>query len=90
MSFDLPEEQKLLRTTARDGLEDRPPSARAFGPRIAGAHERGALREEEAEMGRLGAVIPESCGGASFAFDGDPGRAGGGRRPAVRRDAREP
>ena len=28
-------------------------------------------------MGRLGAVIPESCGGAGFAFDGDPGRAGG-------------
>ena len=66
MNFDFSEEQKLLRTIARDYLEDRAPLGLARSVLESQAPMSGELWEGAAEMGWLGAVIPESCGGAGF------------------------
>ena len=66
MNFDFSEEQKLLQKTARDYLEEHCPleSARAV-LEGSGTHSE-ALGKGVAEMGWLGAAVPESYGGAGF------------------------
>ena len=66
MNFDFSEEQKLLRTTARDCLEDRAPLGLARSVLESGATMSRELWAGAAEMGWLGAVIPERWGGAGF------------------------
>jgi alkylation response protein AidB-like acyl-CoA dehydrogenase len=66
MNFDFSEEQKLLQKTARDYLEEHctlaEPRALLEG---GGTHDQ-ALWKGVAEMGWLGAAVPESYGGAGF------------------------
>ena len=66
MNFDFSEEQKLLRTTARDYLEDRAPLGLARSVLESDATMSRELWAGAAEMGWLGAVIPERWGGAGF------------------------
>ena len=66
MNFDFSEEQKLLRTTARDYLEDRAPLGLARSVLESDATMSRELWAGAAEMGWLGAVIPEGWGGAGF------------------------
>ena len=66
MNFDFSEEQKLLRTTARDYLEDRAPLELARSILETQAPMSRELWEGVAEMGWLGAVIPEAWGGGGF------------------------
>ena len=66
MNFDFSEEQKLLRTTARDYLEDRAPLGLARSVLESDATMSRELWEGAAEMGWLGAAIPEAWGGAGF------------------------
>ena len=66
MNFDFSEEQKLLRTTARDYLENRAPLRLARSVLESDAPMSRELWAEVAEMGWLGAVIPETWGGAGF------------------------
>ena len=66
MNFDFSEEQKLLRTTARDYLEDRAPLGLARSILETQAPMSRELWEGVAEMGWLGAVIPEAWGGGGF------------------------
>ena len=66
MNFDFSEEQKLLRTTARDYLEDRAPLGLARSVLESDATMSRELWEGTAEMGWLGAAIPEAWGGAGF------------------------
>ena len=66
MNFDFSEEQKLLRTTARDYLEDRAPLGLARSVLESETPMSRELWEGAAEMGWLGAVIPEAWGGAGF------------------------
>ena len=66
MNFDFSEEQKLLRTTARDYLEDRAPLRLARSVLESDAPMSRELWAGAAEMGWLGAVIPETWGGAGF------------------------
>ena len=66
MNFDFSEEQKLLRTTARDCLEDRAPLGLARSVLESDAPMSRELWEGAAEMGWLGAVIPEAWGGGGF------------------------
>ncbi len=66
MNFDFSEEQKLLRTTARDYLEDRAPLGLARSILESDATMSRGLWAGAAEMGWLGAVIPERWGGAGF------------------------
>ena len=66
MNFDFSEAQKLLRTTARDYLEDRAPLGLARSVLESDATMSRELWEEAAEMGWLGAAIPETWGGAGF------------------------
>ena len=66
MNFDFSEEQKLLRTTARDYLEDRAPLALARSVLESEAAMSRELWAGAAEMGWLGAVIPEAWGGGGF------------------------
>ena len=66
MNFDFSEEQKLLRSIARDYLDERAPLTLA---RAVLESERPMSRElwaGAAEMGWLGAVIPEAWGGGGF------------------------
>ena len=66
MNFDFSEEQKLLRTTARNYLDDRASLGLArsiLESDRAMSHE---LWAGAAEMGWLGAVIPEAWGGGGF------------------------
>jgi alkylation response protein AidB-like acyl-CoA dehydrogenase len=66
MNFDFSEEQRLLQKTARDYLEEQCTLA---SPRAVlegdGTHDE-ALWKGVAEMGWLGAAVPESYGGAGF------------------------
>ena len=66
MNFDFSEEQKLLRTTARGYLEDRAPLGLARSVLESDAPMSRELWAGAAEMGWLGAVIPEAWGGAGF------------------------
>ena len=66
MNFDFSEEQKLLRTTARDYLEDHAPLGLARSVLESDATMSRELWEGAAEMGWLGAAIPEAWGGAGF------------------------
>ena len=66
MNFDFSEEQKLLRTTARDYLEDRAPLGLARSVLETDATMSRELWAGAAGMGWLGAVIPERWGGAGF------------------------
>lgn len=66
MNFDFSEEQKLLRTTARDYLEDRAPLGLARSVLESDATMSRELWAGAAEMGWLGAAIPERWGGAGF------------------------
>ena len=66
MNFDFSEEQKLLRTTARGYLEDRAPLGLARSVLESDALMSRELWAGAAEMGWLGAVIPERWGGAGF------------------------
>ena len=66
MNFDFSEEQKLLRTTARDYLEDRAPLGLARSVLESRAPMSRELWEGAAELGWLGAAVPEAYGGAGF------------------------
>ena len=66
MNFDFSEEQKLLRTTARDFLEDRAPLGLARSVLESDATMSRELWAGAAEMGWLGTIIPERWGGAGF------------------------
>ena len=66
MNFDFSEEQKILRTTARDYLEDRAPLGLARAVLESEAAMSRELWAGAAEMGWLGAVIPEAWGGGGF------------------------
>ena len=66
MNFDFSEEQKLLQTTARDYLEDRAPLGLARSVLESDASMSRELWMGAAEMGWLGAVIPEAWGGGGF------------------------
>jgi alkylation response protein AidB-like acyl-CoA dehydrogenase len=66
MNFDFSEEQKLLQKTARDYLEDQSPLSVARAVMESDATHSEELWKGVAEMGWLGAAIPESYGGAGF------------------------
>jgi alkylation response protein AidB-like acyl-CoA dehydrogenase len=66
MNFDFSEEQKLLQKTARDYLDEHSPLAAARAVLESGGTHDAELWKGVAEMGWLGAAIPESHGGAGF------------------------
>jgi acyl-CoA dehydrogenase len=66
MNFDFSEEQKLLQQTARDFLKRRAPLDSARAVLEGGLAWDEALWKGVAEMGWLGAAVPESYGGAGF------------------------
>ena len=66
MNFDFSEEQKLLRNTARDFLEARAPLRLARSILESDEPLCRELWAEAAELGWLGAVIPEEWGGAGY------------------------
>ena len=69
MNFDFSEEQKLLRTTARDYLEDHAPLGLARSVLESDAAMSRELWDAAAEMGWLGAALPEAWGGAGFGHE---------------------
>jgi alkylation response protein AidB-like acyl-CoA dehydrogenase len=66
MNFDFSEEQKLLQKTARDYLVEHSPLATARGVLESGGTHDATLWKGVAEMGWLGAAVPEEYGGAGF------------------------
>ena len=66
MNFDFSEEQKLLQKTTRDYLEESCPLDAARAVLEGGGTHSEDLWKGVAEMGYLGAAIPESYGGAGF------------------------
>ena len=66
MNFDFSEEQKLLQKTARDFLTDRSPLSVARAVMESDNVYSEELWKEAAEMGWLGATVPEEHGGAGF------------------------
>jgi alkylation response protein AidB-like acyl-CoA dehydrogenase len=66
MNFDFSEEQKLLQKTARDYLAEHCPLATSRAVLEGGGTHSEALWKGVAEMGWLGAAVPESYGGAGF------------------------
>jgi alkylation response protein AidB-like acyl-CoA dehydrogenase len=66
MNFDFSEEQRLLQKTARDYLEQSCPLANPRAVLESGGTHDEALWKGVAEMGWLGAAVPESYGGAGF------------------------
>ena len=66
MNFDFSEEQKLLQKTARDYLDEHSPLSAARAVLEGGGTHDAELWKGVAEMGWLGAAIPESHGGAGF------------------------
>ena len=66
MNFDFSEDQRLLQKAARDFLEDRSPLQTNRNVLESGSHFDPELWKGVAEMGWLGAVIPEEYGGAGF------------------------
>ena len=68
MNFDFSEEQELLRETARRFLSERDARGRARGLLEAGGGLDLELWREMAEMGWLGAALPEEVGGAGLSY----------------------
>ena len=66
MNFDFSEEQKLLQKTARDYLTQHSPLALARSVLEGGGSHSDELWKGVAEMGWLGAAVPEEFGGAGF------------------------
>jgi len=66
MNFDFSEEQKLLQKTARDYLAEHCTLAAPRALLESGGTHDEALWKGVAEMGWLGAAVPESYGGAGF------------------------
>jgi acyl-CoA dehydrogenase len=66
MNFDFSEDQKLLQQTARDYLEEHAPLALCREVLETDTPYAKALWKGAAEMGWLGAAIPEEYGGAGF------------------------
>jgi len=66
MNFDFSEEQKLLQKTARDYLVEHCPLATPRAVLESGGTHDAALWKGVAEMGWLGAAVPEKYGGAGF------------------------
>jgi alkylation response protein AidB-like acyl-CoA dehydrogenase len=66
MNFDFSEEQRLLQKTARDFLTERCPLEAARGVLESGGTHDASLWKGVAEMGWLGAAVPEEYGGAGF------------------------
>jgi alkylation response protein AidB-like acyl-CoA dehydrogenase len=66
MNFDFSEDQRLLQKAARDFLEDRSPLPVNRKVLESGSHFDPELWKGVAEMGWLGAVVPEEYGGAGF------------------------
>jgi alkylation response protein AidB-like acyl-CoA dehydrogenase len=66
MNFDFSEEQKLLQQTARDYLAEHCPLDAARAVLEGGGSHSADLWKGVAEMGWLGAAVPESYGGAGF------------------------
>lgn len=66
MNFDFSEEQKLLQKTARDYLVEHCPLATSRAVLEGGGTHSEDLWKGVAEMGWLGAAVPESYGGAGF------------------------
>ena len=66
MNFDFSEEQKLLQKTARDYLVEHCPLATARAVLESGGTHDATLWKGVAEMGWLGAAVPEEYGGAGF------------------------
>jgi alkylation response protein AidB-like acyl-CoA dehydrogenase len=66
MNFDFEEEQRLLQKAARDFLEDRSPLQAHRNVLESGTHYDAELWKGVAEMGWLGAAVPEEYGGAGF------------------------
>jgi alkylation response protein AidB-like acyl-CoA dehydrogenase len=66
LNFDFSEEQKLLQKTARDYLAEHCPLASARSVLEGGGSHSDELWKGVAEMGWLGAAVPEEFGGAGF------------------------
>ena len=66
MNFDFSEDQKLLQKAARDFLEDRSPLQVNRDVLESDSDMNADLWKGAAEMGWLGAVVPEAYGGAGF------------------------
>ncbi len=66
MNFDFSEDQKLLQKTARDFLESNAPLALCRSVLESNETYSSSLWKGAAEMGWLGAVVPEEYGGAGF------------------------
>lgn len=66
MNFDFSEEQKLLQSTARDYLAEHSPLSVARAVLESDATHSVDLWKGTAEMGWLGAAVPETYGGAGF------------------------
>jgi alkylation response protein AidB-like acyl-CoA dehydrogenase len=66
MNFDFSEEQKLLQKTARDYLEDNAPLSVCRAVLESKETHSEELWKGAAEMGWLGAAVPEQYGGAGF------------------------
>jgi acyl-CoA dehydrogenase len=66
MNFDFSEDQKLLQKTVRDYLEEHAPLTAAREVLETGTTHAPALWKGAAELGWLGATIPEEHGGAGF------------------------
>jgi alkylation response protein AidB-like acyl-CoA dehydrogenase len=68
MNFDFSEEQKLLQKTTRDYLDEHAPLSVCRGVLEANASYSEELWKGAAEMGWLGAALPEEYGGAGFGY----------------------
>ena len=68
MNFDFSEDQKLLKQTARDYLEEHAPLTACREVLESNQSHSDALWKGAAELGWLGAVIPEEYGGAGFGY----------------------
>ena len=68
MNFDFSEEQKLLQQTCRDYLAEHSDLAKCREILEGDAPHAAALWSGAAEMGWLGAVVPEQYGGAEFGY----------------------
>ena len=68
MNFDFSQEQELLRDQARRFLADRGATARCRQALESGGGFDGQLWREMAELGWLGAALPEQYGGAGLSY----------------------
>ncbi|MFP8877549.1 MAG: acyl-CoA dehydrogenase family protein, partial [Myxococcota bacterium] len=66
MNFDFSEEQKLLQETAREYLAEHSPLSACRAVLESGGSHDAELWKGAAEMGWLGAAVPEIYGGAGF------------------------